>query len=350
MLQDHGQEDGKRRMMEWLLPISWGIIGILVLVIAYIIRNPEKVEGLVALLSRIPASWNLKYDKTFVASDIQSKLNTFAKSVNSENVEIMPYPAKIEWVRSIDRQVLIKENEIVIKLDGHAEQPKNLVHAAIAYVSKGLLPFSRTYVDDRIMKSCDLVVTSKILRQDRKKEPLDLFFKEFLQPIVEHDNEMKRNISIVMKLDDAGYFDAILLRELWELGRKLYPKETSDAIKQESKELLKILERLVEKKKGEDINTTLQKKNISMTVVLVGRPEVVASYGIDPYVNWIDKCLDNGIRTIHILARGKMNITVARLIAEHFSKSMKIEKMEEERITAKELPEVVHILFKERIA
>jgi hypothetical protein len=334
--------------MEWLLPLSWIIIGALVFVIAYILRNPEKVEGLVALLSRIPASWNLRFDKTFVALDIQSKLNTFAKNVNSKTVEIMPYPARIEWVRSVDRQALIRENEIVIKLDGHTEQAKNLVHAAIAYVSKGLLPYSRSYVDDRIMKSCDLVVTNKILRQDR--EPLDFFLKEFLYPTVEKDTDTKRNVNIMMKLDDAGYFDAILLRELWDLGRRLYPRETSEDIKQETKDFLQILERLAEKKKGEDINTTLQKKNISMTVVLVGRPEVVASYGIDPYVKWIEKCLDNGIRTIHILARGKMNISVARVVAGYFSNSMKIEKIEDERISRKDLPEVVHILFKEKIA
>jgi hypothetical protein len=193
------------------------------------------------------------------------------------------------------------------------------------------------------------VVTSKILRKERKKGPFDVFFKEFLNPLVEQDIEMKRNVGIMMKLDDSGYFTAILLRELWDLGRRLYPREPTNAIKQETKDLLQMLEELAEKKKGEDINTTLQKKNISMTIVLVGRPEVVASYGIDPYIKWIDKCLENGIRTIHILARGKVNISVARVIAEHFSNSMKIEKIEEERISGKDMPETVHILFKERV-
>jgi hypothetical protein len=337
-------------MMEWLLPFSWTIIGILVLLIAYMLRNPEKIEGAVALLSRIPALWSLKFDKTYVASDVQSKLDSFAKSVNSETVGIMPYPARIEWVSSADRQALIRNNEIVIKLDGHAKQERNLVYAAVAYVARGLLPFSRQYVDDRVMKSCDLVITSKILRRERKEGSLDIFFKEFLNPIVEQDTEIKKNVGIMLKLDDSGYFTAILLRELWDLGRKLYPQETSDATKQETKDLLQMLEKLAEKKKGEDINTTLQKKNISMTVVLVGRPEVVASYGIDPYIKWINRCLENGIRTIHILARGKVNIIVARVIAEHFSNSMKIEKIEEERISGKDLPETVHILFKERVA
>jgi hypothetical protein len=336
-------------MMEWLLPLSWVITGILVLVMAYVLKNPAKGEGVVALLSRILASWSLRFDKNYVALDIQSKLNSFSKAVNSETVSIMPYPARIEWVRSVDRKTLMRDNEIVIKLDSHTEQERNLVHATVAYVSRGLLPYSRSYVDDRIIKSCDLVVTSKILRKERKKGPFDVFFKEFLNPLVEQDIEMKRNVGIMMKLDDSGYFTAILLRELWDLGRRLYPREPTNAIKQETKDLLQMLEKLAEKKKGEDINTTLQKKNISMTIVLVGRPEVVASYGIDPYIKWIDKCLENGIRTIHILARGKVNISVARVIAEHFSNSMKIEKIEEERISGKDMPETVHILFKERV-
>lgn len=337
-------------MMEWLLPLSWLVIGILVLVIAYMLRNPEKVEGTKALLSRIPASWSLRFDKTYVASDIQSKLNGFAKSVNSPTVSIMPHPARIEWVSSLDPKTLVRNNEIVIKLDSHIEQERNLVHATVAYVSQGLLPYSRSYVDDQIMKSCDLVVTGKILRKEREKGPLDFFLKEFLNPLVEQDIETKKNVGIMMKLDDSGYFTAILLRELWDLGRKLFPREATDTVKQETKDLLQMLEKLAEKKKGEDINTTLQKKNISMTVVLVGRPEVVASYGIDPYTKWIDRCLNNGIRTIHILARGKVNVIVARIIADHFNNSMKIERIEEERISGKGARETIHILFKERIA
>jgi hypothetical protein len=337
-------------MMEWLLPFSWAVVGILVLVIAYMLRNPEKIQGVVALLSRTLALWSLKFDKAYVASDVQSKLGSFAKSVNSETVGIMPYPAKIEWVSSADRQALIRNNEIVIKLDGHAKQERNLVHAAVAYVSQGLLPYSRQYVDDHVMKACDLVMVSKILRRERKNGSLDIFFREFLNPIVEQDTETKKNVKVMLKLDDSGYFNAILLRELWDLGRKLYPGETSEATKQETKDLLQMLEKLAVKKKGEDINTTIQERNISMTIVLVGRPEVMASYGIDPYTKWIDTCLENGIHTIHILARGKVNIGVAHIIAEHFSDSMKIEKIEEEQISGKDLTEMVHILFKERVA
>jgi hypothetical protein len=335
-------------MIEELLLLSWVALGILVFLIAYILRNPEKGEAIVARLSRIPATISLRFDKAYVASDIQSKLNGFAKTVNSETVSIMPYQAKIEWVTAIDQKTLIRNNEIVIKLDGHLEQEKNLVYATVAYVSQGLLPYSRQYVDDRIMKSCDLVVTHKILQKERKKEPLDFFFKEFLSPAVEQDQEMKKDINIMMKLDKSGYFTMILLRELWDLGRKLYPGVSEEA-KRETMDLLLVLEKLAEKKKGEDINTTLQKKDISMSIVLVGRPEVVASYGIDPYTRWIDKCLDNGIYTIHILARGKVNIMVARMVTQNFKDSMKIEEVEERQISGDGLPETIHILFKERV-
>lgn len=318
-------------------------------IIAYFLTHAEKVEGLAALLSRIPAFWSLRFDKTYVASDIQSKLNSYAKTLNSETVEIMPYPARIEWVRSIDRQALIKENEVVIKLDSHTEQERNLVYATVAYVSQGLFPYSRQYVDDRILKACDLVVASKILGRERKELSLRLFMGEFLVPLMKQDAEMRKNVRTLMKLDGSGYFIAILLREFWDLGRRLYPQEATGSIKQETKDLLQMLEKLAEKKKGEDINTTLQEKDISTTVVFVGRPEVVASFGIDPYIRWIDKCVENGIRTIHILARGKMNINVARIVAEHFSSSMKIQKIEEEQISVKGMPETIHFLFKERI-
>ena len=152
-----------------------------------------------------------------------------------------------------------------------------------------------------------------------------------------------------MNLDDLGYFTSILLRELWDVGRKLYPKAPSSSIKQETKDLLEMLNRLAEKRRGVDINPTLEKKNIKISIVLIARPEVVSSYGIDPYIHYINECLGKGIFTIHILARGVLNVHVAKAVARHFENSLKIEKIEETKIPGNKFPEGIHILFKERI-
>ena len=258
----------------------------------------------------------------------------------------MPYPVRIEFIKSANRQALIENNEIVVKLDSHDDQQRNLVYATVAYVSEGLLPYSRQYVDEAIMKSCDLVVASKILRKEIKGKTLEFFFDEFLNPLVSEEPEIGKNIDIMMKMDESGFFARILLRELWDIGRKLYPKSPTLDIKQETEALLKMLERLVEKRKGIDINPTIEKKIIKMSVVLIARPEVVSARGIQPYVNWINKCLDKGIYTIHILAAGVINVHVAKAVSQHFEDSMKIEKIEETRILENR---GIHILFKERI-
>ena len=336
-------------MIEWVLLLSWIIIGILVFLIAYILKNPEKGEGLAASLSRILAPESLRFDKAYVSLDIQSKLNDFSKTLNSETIAVMPYPVRIEWIKTANRQSLIENNEIVVKLGSHSNQEKNLVYATVAYVSQGLLPHSRRYVDESIIKSCDLVVTGKILRKEQRGRALEFFFDEFLNPIIKEQPDIKRNTNIMMKLDDTGFFSRILLRELWDVGRRLYPKAPPPDIKQETRELLEMLENLSEKERGVDINPTLEKKIIKMSVVLIARPEVVSSRGIDPYINWINKCVEKGIYTIHILAAGVMNVLVAKAVAQHFENSMKIEKMEETKIPRNKLPEGIHILFKERI-
>jgi hypothetical protein len=335
-------------MMEWVLLISWVIIGILVFLLAYMLKNPEKAEGIAALLSRMFASRSLRFDKAYVALDIQSKLNDFSKTVNSETVDIMPYPAKIEWVKTMNRQTLIENNEIVIKLNGHNEQKKNLVYATVAYVTSGLLPYSRQYIDESIMKSCDLVVTAKLLRKE-KRGVLEFFFDEFLSPIMKDQPEVKKYTGLMVRLDNHGLLTRILLRELWDVGRRLYPRAPTRSIKQETVDLVEMLGRLVEKRKGVDISPTIETENVKMSIMLIARPEVVASYGIDPYLKYINKCLERGIYTIHILARGPINISVAKVVAQHYENSMKIEKIEETKIPGNKASEGVHILFKERI-
>lgn len=335
-------------MLEVILTLSWIFIGVLVILIVSILKNPERGEQLVALLSRIFASQSLKFDKAYIAMDIQSKLNSFTKNINSEAVDVLPYPAKIEWVTSAEKQTLIRNNEIVIRLDNHAEQSKNFVYATTAYVSKGLFPYSRAYIDEQILKSCDLVVTSKILRKEEKA--LRIFFDEILNPIIEEQPEIKEITSLMMELDNSGFFSRILLRELWDLGRRLYPKESSLSIREETKDLLKTLENLAKKERGVDINPTLEKDNIKMSIVLVARYVVVSARGIEPYVNWINECITKGIYTIHILAAGFTNVQIAKLVARHFEKSMKIEKIEETKIPKNKMPEGIHILFKERMA
>ena len=66
MLQGSSQKVGVRTMMEWVLFLSWVIIGILVCLLAYMLKNPEKVEGLAASLSRIFAPNSLRFDEADV--------------------------------------------------------------------------------------------------------------------------------------------------------------------------------------------------------------------------------------------------------------------------------------------
>jgi len=336
-------------MTEWLLLLSWVIIGILVFLLAYLLKNPEKVEGVAASLSRILASQSLRFDKAYVSLDIQSKLNDFSKTLNSEKIAVMPYPVRIDWIETANRQRLIENNEIVVKLDSHVGQEKNLVYATVAYVSQGLLPYSRKYIEESIIKSCDLVVSSKILRKEHEGKALEFFFDEFLTPSIGEQPDIKRNMDIMMKLDDSGFFSRIFLRELWDIGRRLYPKKPPSGIKQETKDLLDMLESLAKKQRGVDINPTIEKKYVRMSIVLIARPEVVLSKGIDPYVNYINKCVEKGIYTIHVMAAGIMNVIVAKAVALHFENSMKIEKIEETKIPKNKFPEGIHILFKERI-
>ena len=313
------------------------------------LKNPEIVQKWTASLSHLFADRSLIMERKYVAMDIQATVNDVSKNVNSEGPEVMPYGLEINWVKPTDRKTFIENGKIVVKLDHHRNQARNFVYAIMAYIAQGLLPRARRYVEKYVMRSSDLILAKKIFLTERKYDSLKFFYDEILDPQMEAEPKIKKYVDLIGKLDEMGFFTRILLREYWDIGRKIHPKPPSQEILRETKEFADFLKRLAEKKRGVDINPTFEGKRIRLSIVLIARPEVVGRMGIDPYTNWIKKCLEKEIYTIYVLAAGKVNTAVAKTIANYFERSEKIEKVAEQEIRPKGLPPRILILFKERM-
>jgi hypothetical protein len=120
---------------------------LLILIIIYMLLNPEKAEKWGSILVRIFARVNQAAELRTVAWDIQGEINEFSKKMQKSAKGVMPYGIKINWVKSAEKEAFIKGNDVVVVMSKHTNQARNLVNTCMAYLSVGLLPRARMYIE-----------------------------------------------------------------------------------------------------------------------------------------------------------------------------------------------------------
>lgn len=291
---------------------------ILLIIIILICVYPEKVEKLSSMLSKLFASVSIKMEKSHISKDIQFKLNSFRKKVNKECKGLIPYKTEIKFVNpsSIRSEIIKhKDNKLLIIMKNRKNQDENFIKAALISTEKTLIPNARRYVDNLLMHSIDLQYVKNLILSN-KKILINYFIDKCLGPELGKNNELEDNLRILQKLSDKGIFTRILLQELKDYGMKFYPELVKEKHYKEPKNFLVVLTELANKEHQVDINPNYKGDYIKVSIVLIGRPEVVFKPGgvdIGPYINWIFKCEDIGIKTIYLLALGKNIIATEQI-------------------------------------
>jgi hypothetical protein len=88
-----------------------------------------------------------------------------------------------------------------------------------------------------------------------------------------------------------------------------------------------LCDKVAAKRCGVDTNPTFEGDKIRASFVMVGRPGVRASP--EPYMEWVDNCIRNRIKTVYILACGPVNVALARTLLERLHEQKKVGKAEE---------------------
>lgn len=288
--------------------------------VAYLITHPEVAEKWGAIFYSIFSNISKGAEKRTVALDIQGRLDSFSKSLNSEVPGAMPNGVKVEWVTGkTTRESFFRDNQVIIRMDYHANQDDNIVRAALEYIAKGLLPDSRPYVDEDVMTSVDLISTKKLIEKERKSA-LQYYYAEVLGPARRSNAELDRFVVVVNRLDELGYFSRLLLRELQGIGLKKQFSIPKQGTKDETKRFLDFLDqKLVKKEPGVDVDPTFVSESVSVSIVYVAKGEIIG-----PHLAWINRCVKRRIASIYICARGAYNIALVRRLQNRLKSSNKV--------------------------
>jgi hypothetical protein len=285
---------------------SWGALGIFVF---YLLTSVAAFQGAGAWIARGLSFWK-SGAKGSVALKIQQSLNTAQEEINSEVKGIIPYPAKVEWVNK-PSFLNTKDEVVVIRMKEYEENPRNVAYAVIDYISKGMIPYSRPYVEKQVQTAIDSTMIKKILFE-RDKSALDYFLTNVLNKALGEEG-VQHYLNVFNNLDQRGIFTRVYLEEVKELGLELYPTPDQDAIL-ETKEYVEHLNILATRRRGElgTANPYIGRR-IKVAYILIAEPEKLKRQGLMPYIQYALRCAEEGAEAIYMLSRGRKNRPAIKL-------------------------------------
>jgi len=304
-----------------LLIASWSITGVSVILLIYFLTHPEKVEKWESILASWFSFTGKKFKKIHISKDIQSKINTYRKEINKECEGLIPFKTSIKFINPFSfekERVEHKEDKVIVVLKDKKNQDENFVRASMFSIKDILIPNSRRYIEPHLMNSIDLqFVKNLIFNQNKSK--LNYFIDNHLSPKLDEDEKLKENINILEVLTERGVFTRILLKEIKDYGLKYYPEPPNIEYFKEPTSFFEKIKEFAYKKAGEDINPTFRGTNIKIGIVMIGRYSKVftrtGDLNLDPYIQWVFKCEEEGISSIYILARDRTTLAAQNIAA-----------------------------------
>ncbi len=290
------------------------------------LNNLDKVEKVAAWFYRTFSWAYKKWEYDDVATNVQATVNTVGEALNREAPGVLPHAMKIEWTKTAQAvEASLRNGEIVVTMDYSPNRDRNLVVSTLAYLREGLLPRARPYVDKILMTATDFTVAKNTFISARQGSAVPFFFENYLEPEIEKEPQLRDDCTLLDRLQGAGFFSRIFLRQLHHMGDKVFPATPDEASRQESRGFAQFLEKIATKQRGEDVpgGLTFARSRIRTSVMLVARQQT-KMWGIQPYERRVQINLDRGIEYMYICARGADNISLAEEVASEQEKSGKL--------------------------
>lgn len=285
------------------------------LMIYLFVLHQETGEKFIGWLAGFVAWASKKAERTATANKIQGKVDSFVVSINTEVEGLLPFGLKVKWVLpNLSKEAFIENDRVVVMLDYHSNQDENLTKATMLYMNKAIIPEARPHIHQKLSQAIDLMMTKKALFSFvEARSSMGHFINTVLKPQTDIDNELKENCGVIDMIDERGLFTRVFLKELMELGiRRAGITETGDTVF-EATEFTKLLKKIADKERGENVECDFIKNNIKISIVMVARPENI-DIGPGIYLRKIEELMKKSVRTFYIFARGSRNVEFAKKV------------------------------------
>ena len=291
-------------ILSWLSQYGpWGLLIIAVILFAIFY---EKLEKPIARLNDLFSWVGASRRRIAIKSDIQSKINSFSRSIDKEVPNTMPYNMKLKFVSEIDRAELLRDkNLVLVRVRDKKHDDKNFVHAMLAFCPAGVLPASRPYLDDCICDAVDFTVTRKFLNAIQYQSALNYLYKEIIEPETQEKPEVEKLCTILDRFDEQGLFTKVVLKELRDFVVKVKSRYPTEAHKNETRQFVEYMDVIAKRQPGEKCELEFMGNCISMRLIMVGTVDTLTTKGITGYLQAIQWAKGMNIERVYVTARDK---------------------------------------------
>ena len=279
---------------------------LLLLVIGFVVTNPEKTERLAGWLVSL-FSWAGKgLRHRGIKATIQGQINTFARSMDTEVEGCMPYNMRLDFVTEVDRAELEPtEQTVIVRIRDRLHDDRNIVHAMLAFCTVGVIPQARCFLQAAMNSAIDLTITRKLLNTQKHYSALHYLYNEVVPACLQGKPELDRFCRMFDTLDEDGLFTRVVLTEVRDFGARIetrYPEESHGV---EAAQFVDYVHHVATREAHEDSPSVGHLgRYIRTAFVFIGSGAKMAAAGETPYMNHLRRLRDMGYEKAYVVARG----------------------------------------------
>ena len=272
----------------------WAVVVLVVAAFLYFVK-PTDVKEWLKLLSEVlyfvcglfPKLKATVVDRWRTKHSIESSIESVSEIINKEASEVFPHTLKIEWVNRDSVGAHIHNGRVIVSLKPSEHHGRNLVIIALCYVKEGFLPTGQTLLDETLTTACEYIIVGKILRTDTRTNAYRYFIEEDLERAKKADSRLGADLERLDQLDGKGCLTRIFMRQIEYAAKSGFAISQVRNIQAEIREFSLYLFNVVTKTLGQDVALDFSRSTVRAGMVLVGRSEILDSYGTDAYVRRI---------------------------------------------------------------
>ena len=251
-------------------------------------------------LPTLPNAWK----RRVVKNELEGTLNAALREFNREGAGFIDHEVKIEWLtpNSDARDTFFRSGKAFLKLGFSENNHRNLVEAALAFCKEGLMPSTRQYVPQPLMRAIDLVFVDEVLERRQAHLSRAYLTQEVIPREVERLPEVDRHIETLSLISQQGLFTRVFLPELRDYTGYVPARMALHRHHYDIFEFLGFLETTVKSRETRTKTVLIHiGAVVRVAIVLVGIPDKLRFEGTRPYVRRAAIDNDRGARTVYLL-------------------------------------------------
>ncbi len=283
--------------------------------ILYFVKNPDKLEKWVAILSKLGRYFSVKAEETYVKYSVQSKVNGFIYNVAKVIPNLIVQKVKVEWVSDrLSEREFIENNQVVVRMRKSRSENRNIVNATVAFVSHSLLIKAKRYIAKYQKEAIDMFTVTQILKRE---DPIAL--SEFIEAYLHEAMDNQKVNALYAKFEDIdlfGLYFPVFITEMTFLGEKVFGGHRNDqAIFEEVNQLVNFLYNYSHRKINEDSVNEYNGAYCKFAIRIYGRSARIQNEGEQIYINNIEKTAED-TDTIYIISKQENRDFISSVVKE----------------------------------